>query len=488
MLRTLILKELRAILASPKFAATFAVCSVLMLLSVFIGIREYRTAMSQYGEALELAAQNLRTQPSWMGLTTTTYRAPDPMQIFIPGVNNDVGRLSGINGSEDVKLKNSTYADDPIFALFRSIDFSFIVQVVLSLFAILFTYDAINGEREGGTLQLTFSNPVPRSTYILAKLAGSWLGLAVPLLVPVLLAVLLVMLYGIPFAADQWARFGLFLVISLLFFTFFIALGVLISTLMQRPATSFLLSLAAWVTLVLIIPRLGVMAAGVADPVPSIAETEAGIDAFSKDRWDRQMKEMEARWQTRQEAMKGMTKEQREAYEQEKEKEWSNDDEAGRMSVQKDIDAYAIRVNEDLRNRKSHQERFAFALARVSPASAYQLASMSLAGTGVSLKSRYEDAMREYRTAFTRYVERKQKETGGQGGFRITVDSQTGFHFSAPRERGTLDVSDLPAFIPPVTRFGETAAGAVIDAGLLAVFSLMAFAGAFLAFLRYDVR
>jgi ABC-type transport system involved in multi-copper enzyme maturation permease subunit len=488
MLRTLILKELRAILASPKFAATFGVCSILMLLSVFIGIREYRAAVRQYDEALELAAQSLRTQPSWMGLTTTTYRAPDPMQIFIPGVNNDVGRLSGINGFEDVKLKNSTYADDPIFALFRSIDLSFIVQVVLSLFAILFTYDAINGEREGGTLQLTFSNPVPRSTYILAKLAGSWIGLVVPLLVPVLLAALLVMLYGIPFAAGDWARFGVFLVLSLLFFTFFIALGVFISTLTQRPATSFLVSLAAWLTLVLIIPRLGVMAAGVADPVPSVAETEAGVDAFSKDRWDRQMKEMEARWQTRQEAMKGMTKEERGAYGQEKEKEWSTEDDAGRMSVQKDIDAFAVRVNEDQRNRKSHQEQLAFALARVSPASAYQLASMSLAGTGVSLKSRYEDAMREYRTAFTRYVDRKQKETGGQGGFRISVDSQTGFHFSAPRERGTLDVSDLPSFVPPVIRFGETASGAVIDAGLLGVFSLMAFAGSFLAFLRYDVR
>ena len=168
------------------------------------------------------------------------------------------------------------------------------------------------------------------------------------------------MLYGIPFGPDDWGRFGFFLVISLLFFTFFISLGVFISTLTQRPATSFLVSLAAWVTLVLIVPRLAVMAAGVADPVPSVAETEAGVDAFSKDRWDGQMKEMEARWQTRQEAMHGMSKEEREAYGREKEKEWSADDEAGRVSVQKDIDAFAVRVNEDLRNRKSHQEQLAF--------------------------------------------------------------------------------------------------------------------------------
>ena len=84
MLGTLIVKELKAILASPKFAATFAVCSLLILLSIFIGIREYRTAVRQYDEALQLAAQNVRTQASWMGLTTTTYRMPDPMQISRP--------------------------------------------------------------------------------------------------------------------------------------------------------------------------------------------------------------------------------------------------------------------------------------------------------------------------------------------------------------------------------------------------------------------
>ena len=342
----------------------------------------------------------------------------------------------------------------------------------------------MKGERSS----LHSPTPSPGSTFILAKLAGSWLGLVIPLLVPVLLAILLLLLSGIPFGVDQWARFGMFLADSLLFFTFFITLGILISTLTQRPATSFLLSLAAWITLVLIIPRLGVMAAGAIDPVPSVAETEARVDAFSKDRWDQQMKVMGSRWQSRQEEMRGLTKDEREAYEQDREKQWSNEDEEGRQAVQKDIDAYAVRVNEDLGNRQRHQETLAFTLSRVSPASAYQLASMSLAGTGVPLKARYEESMRAYRTALMRYVAGKQQATGGQGGFRITVDSQTGFHFSAPRERGTLDVSDVPAYSPPVVRFADTASASVIDAGLIAVFSLLTIAGAFMAFLRYDVR
>ncbi|HTO93538.1 MAG TPA: ABC transporter permease [Bacteroidota bacterium] len=488
MFATVLVKELKAVLLSPKFPATFAVCSLLIVLSVFIGIREYRGAAARYAEGLELAAQTLRTQSTWMNLSTTAYRKPDPMQVFVPGVDGDVGRLSPITGTEDVKLTNSTYADDPLFALFRSIDLAFVVQVVLSLFAILFTYDAINGEREGGTLQLTFAGAVPRTTYILAKIAGAWIALAIPLIVPVLLGVLLVVVYGVPLGAGGWARCGLFMLASLFYFTFFVALGVLVSALTRRPAMSFLAALAAWVVLVLIVPRIAVMAAGAVRPVPSIAETEGWIDAFAKDRMDEQMKALGARWQERQAPMEGMSAEAREAYQQSKQQEWANEDDAARQDVQKEIDAYRVRVNEEQGNRVADQEKLAFALSRFSPASAYQIAAMTLAGTGVSLKAANEAAMREYRRAFTQYTAGKQKESGTQAGFRITVDSQTGFHFSAPRERGTLDVSGVPAFAPPGVKLSEAVSSALVDTGFIAVLALLACAGALVAFLRYDVR
>ena len=488
MFGTILVKELKAVLLTPRFPATFAVCSILIVLSTFIGIREYRTAEARYAEGLELAAQTLRTQSTWMSLSTTAYRKPDPMQVFVPGVAGDVGRLSPIDGTEDVKLDNSAYADDPIFALFRSIDVAFIVQVVLSLFAILFTYDAVNGEREGGTLQLTFAGPVPRGTFIMAKLAGAWIALAVPLVVPMLLGLLLVAAYGVPLGAEGWVRCALFLLSSLLYFTFFIALGVFISALTRRPAASFLAALAAWVLLVLIVPRLAVMVAGAARPVPGVAEKEGWIDAFAKDRWDRQLKALASRWEVRQGAMEGMTAAEREAYQQAKQQEWANEDDAGRQDVHKDIDAYRVRVNEEQANRIAAQQQLAFALARLSPASSYQLASMGLAGTGVEMKASNEDAMRAYRRAFLEYTAMKQKETGTQGGFRITVDSQTGFHFSAPRERGTLDVGDVPVFVPPAGHPGRVASSVLIDTGLVAALTLLSCAGAFVAFMRYDVR
>ena len=49
-------KELKALLLSPRFAATFAAASILVLLSVEIGIREYQNAVRQTDTARRLSA------------------------------------------------------------------------------------------------------------------------------------------------------------------------------------------------------------------------------------------------------------------------------------------------------------------------------------------------------------------------------------------------------------------------------------------------
>ena len=69
MISIIVMKELKAIILSPKFTATFAVCSLLMLLSVYVGIKEYYTSTKQYETATQLANQEMRETASWMGLT-----------------------------------------------------------------------------------------------------------------------------------------------------------------------------------------------------------------------------------------------------------------------------------------------------------------------------------------------------------------------------------------------------------------------------------
>ena len=487
MLSILISKELRFILTSPKFTAMFLVASVLILLSVFIGIQEYTSSVRQFESATQLADQEIREARNWMSVSNRVYRRPDPMQVFASGVEYDVGRTSGVSTWSPIKLVSSAYSNDPIFALFRNVDLVFIMSVILTLFAILFSYDAVNGERESGTLALVFSNAVPRAQYLIAKLVGSWVGLVVPLLIPILLSFVMVIVFGVPMTAGHWLRLAGLVGMSLLLFTFFLVLGLLVSSWTRRSDMSFLVSLTVWIMLVLILPRAAVMIAGQIVPVPSVAEIESRMDSYSKDRWEASMTEMSQRWRGRQEEMEGMSKAEQDQYRQDHEWDWAEEDDIARKAVQRDIEEQARMTREEQRNRKLEQERIAFLLSRFSPVSAFHLAGIDLAGTDVGVKERYEDALNQYRTTFIDYRDRKQKESGASGGIRISIDSETGVKIDTGREI-ELDVSDMPRFDHPVRSIGSVASSVVVDGGLIAVMTILCFAGAFVGFVRYDVR
>jgi hypothetical protein len=197
---------------------------------------------------------------------------------------------------------------------------------------------------------------------------------------------------------------------------------------------------------------------------------------------------MQNKWKERNDPLQGMSKEDREAYRDARMWEWMEEDDRDRKQVQLDIDEQTRLLNEDLRNRKAEQEYLAFTLSRFSPASSFQLAAMHIAGTDISLKSRYEDALNEYRPVFNAYKDKKQKESGNSGGFRIEVNSDTGVKIDTGREKGVLDISEMPQFTHPKQSFHDAIASTLIDFGLLGFFSLTAFAGAFMKFLYYDVR
>lgn len=485
---TIVLKELKGILLGQKFALTFGVVTLLILMSVAVGIQEYAAGARQYETAVGLAEQQLREASTWMGLSTRALRPPDPLLVFVSGVHNDVGRLTAVSGFEPVKLLHSVYADDPIYAVFRSMDLVFIVQIVLSLFAILFTYDAISGERETGTLQLSLANPVPRRTFVLAKIAGIWTGLILALSVPLVIGLLMVALSGVPLGTEDWLRIGMLLAMSLVFFTLWVVAGIAVSAWTRTAPASFMACLVLWVATSLILPRLGVVVAEQLVDVPTVAEVDARRDGYAKDAWEKQMARMGEVWRTRQEGMAGLDRDARKAFQDEHMWSWMQEDDAARKQVQDDIDAYGLRVQEDLRNRRAAQEGLAFVLARISPAAAYQLAAMEIGRTSIRLKNDTEEHMERYRGLFREFVERKQKESGGTGGFRITVDSETGFQFSAPRERGTLDVGDLPRFTASTVAVGSIARATLVDAVLLFLFGAVALGMTVAGFHRYDVR
>ncbi len=484
MLATLIRKELKAILVSPKFTATFAVCSVLILVSVYTGIAEYRSSVKQYEAAIDLNEQRLQEQTSWGHVADKAFRRPDPLQIFAAGLTFDIGRWSIIADRLNVKLMGSTYSQDPIFALFRFVDFTFIVLFVLTLLAILFTYDTISGEKEGGTMRLVFSNAVPRAQYLIAKAVGAWLGLVMSILIPTLMAVLLVMVCRVPMLPGDWVRVTSLLALALALFTFFIFFGVMISTLTRRSSVSFLVCLVCWVGFVMIIPRAGVMAAGSIIEVPRMAEIEGQRDAFAGDRWKQFYENARERWQATDADPGQMTDEEWEKV------LWNRmqEEDSLRQLMEQEIEDHERRLLDDLERRKIEQQKLAFALSRISPASAFQLGAISIAGTDMNLKSRYSEAFTDFPEAFLAFTKKKQEETGLTDRIHVSSTSDGKFNIDLPRESSGLDLTGLPRLTPPVITVTEAVTPAVVDFGLIVLASLFSFVVAFVAFGKYDLR
>ena len=203
-------------------------------------------------------------------VSPTVLMPPSPLAALVTGVSNDIGRSVEVQGRGELSLENSFYSDETAAAVFRLLDLEFVFTIVFSLFAILFCYNAVNGEKEDGTLRLLFSNSLPRHRYMLGKIIGSFLALGVPLLIPILIGCLLFIVVGIPMTGDDWLRLAGIVACAILYFGVFVMISIFVSALTARSSNSFIILLVVWILAVLVTPRAAVLYAGRAVEVPSV--------------------------------------------------------------------------------------------------------------------------------------------------------------------------------------------------------------------------
>lgn len=471
-------KELREILGSPRFAATFAVISLLIVLAFYLGARDYLDSRERYAAAVAENLRQMEGQTDWLDVRPAIFLPPEPLAALVTGISNDVGRNVTVLGMGALRATESRFNEDPVLAVFRFLDLEFLFQVVLSLFAVLFGFDLISGEKERGTLRLALSAAVPRATWILGKLSGAFAGLTVPLLIPITFGCLVVAAMGLPMSAGDWLRLALVVVAGLLYVGAFLGLSVLVSSLTHRSSTSFLVLLVLWILAVMVLPRSAVLLAARSVEVPSIDDNLSQLGRLRAQLWA----------------------EDRQAIDRYFENELNDDAETPEEQAQlvgrfnsffqelgeertRRLEELDAGLREARANRQAIQERLAFGLARLSPAAAFSLAAVELAGTALDLPRRYLDQARAYQEVFERF---QKEKSGGQSssGMRMVVR----FSDSEPEEEVTIDPGELPAFAPEPPATAAVIRDALPDLGLLALFNALFFAGGFVAFLRYDVR
>lgn len=470
MLRTIIEKEIRDIIGSSKFAITFGACAVLILLAFYMGAKNYELNRTRYEAARAENIRQLEGLTDWLAVPQhRIFLPPQPLTAIVTGVSNDIGRTIEMHGRGELTPGDNRYSDDLIFAVFRFLDLDFIFGFVLSLFAILLGYNAISGEKEQGTLRLSFANALPRGKYILGKLIGSYTALSLPLILAISLGLLILIVLKVPMSAEDWLKLLLISLTGLLYTGAFLTLSIFVSALTRRSSNSFLLLLVIWILGAFIVPRASVLLAGRAVEVPSIDEIAAQKASLSSQLWEEDKKKMSNFKPSVSDCSEGTVNEFNRFMEN--------------MAEERELRMreFGDRLDEDRRNKEIRRRKLSLALARFSPSAAMTLAATSLAGSSVELKDRFRSEAYAYQQTYGKFMTEKTGLNPGSG--MVLMRMKMGDEEPEP-----IDPGELPEFeFTPIT-LSSSFEAALFDIELLAVYNLVFFAGAFIAFRRYDLR
>ena len=163
-------------------------------------------------------------------------------------------------------LKLFTTADETLPGLLQFLNMMavFFVPIV----GIALGFDAINEERNSGTMSRLLSQPIYRD----AVINGKFLAGVVTIAIMVTSIVLLVAgaglrMIGVPPNSEEVIRLMLFLVVTIFYGAFWLGLSILFSIFFRRVATSALASIAVWIFLFFFMPMLAGIVANFVVPL-----------------------------------------------------------------------------------------------------------------------------------------------------------------------------------------------------------------------------
>jgi len=234
-----------------------------------------------------------------------------------------------------------------------------------------------------------------------------------------------------------------------------------VSSRTNRSSSSLFILLFAWVIFIFVIPKLSVMVSKYISPVPSVHEVNAQKDAF--------LQEIQLTSMQRQQEFFKQNPNDKTPEWQEKVRKWAED---LQQELTAKIDAKNKEFEDAFQAKRRTQEALALNISRISPASAVTFSALSLARTGIHEHERFLNSIKTYKPIFTKWVnEKMMRSLNLQGG---------------EQPKPVLD--DMPQFEFKPMSVSESFSLALPDLVILALMTILLFVGAFVSFLRYDIR
>jgi len=487
MLKTIIAREFLDNILNLRFIVGLILCIIITVACTIILSHDYGKELADYNIRVNLQDEFMSNYAT-RGQISRMVPQQKPPERFRP-------LIIGISGNENSK----SFDDNPLPILFPSLDFLFIVTIIMSLLAILFSYDAITGERQSGTLRLVIANSISRTTILFGKLIGGTANLLILFILSLLLSVLYINLNpNIQWDGLAWVELALLTAASITFIMLFYLLGLMVSTFSRYSATSILSCLFLWVLLILVIPNVCPYISAQLRRVPSITETERQSEEIGQ-AYD------EVRRQRRKQVVSKFRSDYGALFSKLESLGFGRilDDEIGDKKKIEQlaaadpefkamVDAFRHELDQvssevrgaerqkidklwgDLDTKVAAQTKLAKNLACISPLANFVYVARDLTGTGLRSLEYFEKTKSEYRKPFWRYVSKKEDDAR---------ENDPTF-----RSDSFLDLGDYPRFAfkeePLKGKLGEV----LPYWGILVLFNVVFFVAAFAGFMRYDVR
>jgi ABC-2 type transport system permease protein len=277
-------KELLDTTRDGRFRVLAAIVLAISLVSLAAGWKHYRDVQQQHAQA------QAATRAQWLNQTAKNphsaahygvyaFKPKTRLSMIDTGVDPYVGVAAWLEAHKQNEFKYRPAQDRTAVQRFGELTAAEGFLLLLPLFIVLVTFNALSGEREQGTLRQLLSLGVKRTDLLLGKAVGIAAAISI-VLVPAIVAAVVGLSLTSEFGAvgADAPRAALLVVVYLVYFATLIAIGLGVSARARSSRAALVVLLAFWFANTLIAPRVASDLAGALYPAPSAVEFQAAME------------------------------------------------------------------------------------------------------------------------------------------------------------------------------------------------------------------
>jgi len=350
--------------------------------------------------------------------------------------------------------------NDTLMVKYDELTWAFIAALLVSFVALLFTFDAVSGEKESKTLSLALANPVARAAILGGKYVSAVASVTAIMAVGAVVSLLLLIATGaIGISGGVAVEAAAFVGAAALLAAVMAAFGLLCSVMAKSSNVSLLLALCVWLLFAVVIPNSSGFVAKTVYPIEKAEAVQKRVDkAFD----DLNKAAPPGSWMS-QSNNPFLPQHELRANLQRK-----------RMAAEKAIrdDYYRAMFRQFERTRS---------LTAISPAASFGYLAEAVVGGGYARLRKAWDDIHIYQGQLSQwFVALDAKDPKSPHWYNPSEDVST------TREKVSFDI--VPQFAERPMTAGDRAKAALPYAALMAIMACLVYGGAYARFTRYDVR